>query len=217
MMIRLAVLLILLGAPAMAQPLCLCLKCATGAYRSYWAPAGSMKPTIRPGQCFIARTGFAPEELTPGTIITFRHPVTGQDFFKRIVAVGGQAVQMREGRLIIDGNEVPQTPGDDYVEVFDRQGPVGTLPRCANGPVPMGADCLKARATETLAGQSYDVLDIGQMPLDATSIFEVPNGHLFVLGDNRDNSLDSRVPQSANGVGFVPIRNVTGILDEIRP
>ena len=214
-MIRLALLLLLLAAPAAAQqPICICLKCATGAYRSFWAPAGSMKPAIVPGQCFVGRTRYSASDLTPGTVITFRHPVSGIEFVKRIVATGGQSVQMRDGRLHIDGTPVPVTENGIFEEVFGHQGPQRLLPRCANGPVGLGQTCLKTRLTERLGDRSYDILDIGTMALDNTGEFQVPPDHLFVLGDNRDNSVDSRVRQSAGGVGFVHIEDVTSIVED---
>lgn len=216
-MTRLALLLFLLAAPAAAQPVCVCLKCITGPYDSYWAPAGAMKPTILPGQCFVVRTEVASSALTPGAIITFRHPVTGEDWFKRIVATAGQTVQMRAGRLFIDGTAIPTANAGHFVEPNAPQGPLRTRPLCANTPVPQGEDCLKARYSETLGGVTYDILDIGASRLDTTAKMTVPKGHLFVLGDNRDNSVDSRIPQNAGGIGYLPIENVTGLLDEIRP
>ncbi|QFT96640.1 Signal peptidase I [Roseovarius sp. THAF8] len=216
-MIRLAALLILLAVPAAAQPVCVCLKCLTGPFDSYWAPAGSMKPTILPGQCFISRTDVTPADLVPGAVITFRHPVTGKAFFKRIVATAGQTVQMRSGRLFINGAPVPTEESGPFTEPNIPQGPDGARPRCSNAPVADGADCLKEMRTETLGGTAHYILDIGPGRLDDTQVFTVPAGHLFVLGDNRDNSIDSRVPQAVGGLGFIPVENVTGILEEVRP
>ncbi|QFT93727.1 Signal peptidase I [Roseovarius sp. THAF9] len=216
-MIRLATLLILLSVPAAAQPVCVCLKCLTGAYDSYWAPAGSMKPAILPGQCFITRTNFTPANLPTSVIITFSHPITGTPFFKRIAATGGQTVQMRSGHLFIDDIPVPTEESGHFTEPNTPQGSGGAGPRCSNAPVSDGAECLKDMRTETLGGVTYHILDIGPGRLDDTRIFTVPAGHLFVLGDNRDNSIDTRVSQATGGLGFIPIENVTGILDEVRP
>lgn len=216
-MIRLACLLICVGTVATAKPICICLKCLSGDYHSFWAQSGSMKPTLQPGQCLITRTAFDASELTPGMIIAFNHPHTGMDWIKRIVATGGQTVQMSSGRLLIDGEPVTAQHAPDFIEPFTPQGPGNTLPRCTNTPVADGENCVKNQWKESLGGQIYAVLDIGNSRLDDTDLYEVPEGHLFVLGDNRDNSIDSRVPLNANGVGFVPVQNVSGILDEIRP
>ncbi len=215
-MIRLVAVLVALASPAASQSFCLCLKCATGLFRSYVAPAGSMKPTILTGQCFIARLDFETADLTQGTIVTFRHPTDGNEWVKRIVATERQTVQMIDGRLVIDGRPVRVEEDGIFVETFEPQGPAGKWPRCANGVVPEGPDCIKTRAMETLGDVSYGILDVGSFPLDNTGIFTVPEGHLFLLGDNRDNSDDSRLRRIAGGLGFIPVANVTGIVDEIR-
>jgi signal peptidase I len=80
----------------------------------------------------------------------------------------------------------------------------------------MGGVCSKSRATETLPnGKSYDVLNIGNESGDNTQVFTVPEGHFFFMGDNRDNSRDSRAPQATGGVGFVPFENLIGRADRV--
>jgi signal peptidase I len=67
---------------------------------------------------------------------------------------------------------------------------------------------------ETLPnGVTFGVLDILDGPMDHTRAFEVPDGHVFVLGDNRDNSADSRIPQASGGIGFIPLKNIIGIVE----
>ena len=61
----------------------------------------------------------------------------------------------------------------------------------------------------------HSTLDLGMTPQDDTGVFTVPPGHLFFMGDNRDNSTDSRFPQTAGGVGFVPLEDVVGRADRI--
>jgi signal peptidase I len=62
---------------------------------------------------------------------------------------------------------------------------------------------------------SHNILDIGRSQADDTGVFTVPEGHFFFMGDNRDNSTDSRFPQSARGVGFVPFENLVGRADRV--
>jgi signal peptidase I len=77
--------------------------------------------------------------------------------------------------------------------------------------VGQGGTCIKPRAIETLPnGVSHVVLDIQNSSSDNTPVFVVPEGHFFFMGDNRDNSLDSRMPQSVGGVGFVPFDHLIG-------
>ena len=80
----------------------------------------------------------------------------------------------------------------------------------------IGAECQKRRFTETLPnGVSHDILDIGNQSSDNTGVFTVPEGHFFFMGDNRDNSTDSRFPREARGVGFVPFEDLVGRADRV--
>lgn len=151
-----------------------------------------------------------------GDVVVFRHPVTGRDFIKRLIGMPGDTVQMQEGILFINGQALPQTEAGLFSETMERQGGQNSLPRCSNGAVGLGADCLKQRLTETMPnGVSYSVLNIGDRDLDNTGVFNVPEGHYFFMGDNRDNSSDSRVPQISRGVGFVPYEDIVGRADRI--
>ena len=79
-----------------------------------------------------------------------------------------------------------------------------------------GGTCVKSRQIETLpGGVTHAVLNIGNQSSDNTGIYTVPEGHYFFMGDNRDNSSDSRLPQTAGGVGFVPYENLIGRADRI--
>jgi len=152
-----------------------------------------------------------------GDIVVFRHPVTGMDFIKRLVGLPGDRVQVRDGLLYINDTPAMVQDAGTFVEEMKRQGPQGLLPRCENGAVALGADCEKSEFTETLPGsdRSHSVLNIATQSTDNTGVYTVPSGHYFFMGDNRDNSTDSRVPQNAGGVGFVPYEDIVGRADRV--
>ncbi|WP_209598776.1 signal peptidase I [Ruegeria sp. HKCCSP351] len=151
-----------------------------------------------------------------GDVIVFRHPVSGRDYIKRLIGLPGDRIQVREGQIILNGTPVPQQPDGIFTEIAEPQGPQRLRPRCENGPVGVGGACEKSRLIETLPnGVTYDVLNIGNQGSDNTGIYTVPEGHFFFMGDNRDNSADSRLPQSAGGVGYVPYENLIGRADRI--
>ena len=148
--------------------------------------------------------------------MVFRHPVNGSDFIKRLVGLPGDQIQMRDGVLHINGTAVDLTDAGNFEEIAAPQGPQGLRPRCENGPVGNGGTCLKSRQIETLPnGVSHAILNITTQASDNTGVFTVPEGHYFFMGDNRDNSSDSRLPQTVGGVGFVPYENLVGRADRI--
>ncbi|MFQ6553531.1 signal peptidase I [Aestuariibius insulae] len=151
-----------------------------------------------------------------GDVVVFRHPVTGRDFIKRVIGLPGETVQMRSGVLHINGEAVALEDDGIFTETYELQGPQGLTPSCANAPVGQGGVCEKPRQIETLPGGStHAVLNVGDRRLDSTGVFTVPEGHYFFIGDNRDNSTDSRVPQASGGVGFVPYENLIGRADRV--
>ncbi|MFD1159806.1 signal peptidase I [Roseovarius aestuarii] len=146
-----------------------------------------------------------------GDIIVFRHPVTGADFIKRLIGLPGDEIQMKNSVLHINGEAVKLEDGGVFEEKFEAQGPLRNTPRCENGVVGEGAMCKKSRQIETLPnGESHSILNITSQRSDNTGIFRVPAGHYFFMGDNRDNSTDSRFAQQVAGVGFVPYENLIG-------
>jgi signal peptidase I len=172
-------------------------------------PAASEEPTLLIGDyLFVSKWTYGysrysfPFALIPfegrffasepelGDTVVFKFPPDGEtDYIKRVVGLPGDRVQMRDGGLYINDVAVPKVRIEDYVE------DIGDGTR----RVP--------RFRETLPnGVSYDVLDRDpQGPLDNTQVFVVPEGHFFTMGDNRDNSADSRVD-----VGYVPFENLVG-------
>ncbi len=158
--------------------------------------------------------GSEPEQ---GDVVVFRHPVTGVDFIKRLIGLPGDRIQMKGGVLHINDEPVQLEAGGTFVETMELQGPQGVPPRCSgNQAVGPGAECPKVRQYETLPnGVRHSILDIGEQRSDDTGVYTVPEDHFFFMGDNRDNSTDSRVAQTARGVGFVPREDIVGRADRI--
>jgi signal peptidase I len=155
-----------------------------------------------------------------GDVVVFRHP-SGDDWVKRVIGLPGDTIEVRDGVVILNGQPIPRKQMDAFdlpvSPNSDCLGPNGEPPR-GNVRREAGADgqqhCLYPRYRETLpGGRSYEVLDQGASQGDNYAIGQpitVPPGQLFVMGDNRDDSLDSRFPLTENGVGFLPIDNVLG-------
>lgn len=205
-------------------------------FQPFWIPSESMKSTLLIGD-FVFVNKFAygysrhscPWSLCPisgrilgseperGDVIVFRHPVNDSDMVKRLIGLPGDKVQMKDGVLYLNGTAAPQSPDGVFEEVNEAQGPMANRPRCSNGVVGEGAICQKEAFRETLpGGRSHAVLNIEDGGFaDNTDVFEVPPGHYFFMGDNRDNSQDSRFSQAVGGVGFVPAENLIGRADRV--
>ncbi|WP_299361614.1 signal peptidase I [uncultured Paracoccus sp.] len=205
-------------------------------FQPFWIPSGSMKDTLLIGDfLFVNKMAYGysrhscPFSLCPisgrllgsdpdrGDVVVFRHPTAGVDFIKRVIGLPGDTVQMQGGVLYLNGQEVPQTPDGVFVEAKLPQGPQSSLPRCYNDPVPEGGACEKPRFVEQLPGaEPHQVLNIVDGWLaDDTPVFTVPAGQYFFMGDNRDNSEDSRFPTMTGGLGMVPAEYLIGRADRI--
>ncbi|NNJ68168.1 MAG: signal peptidase I [Boseongicola sp.] len=203
-------------------------------FQPFWIPSGSMKDTLLIGDfLFVNKMAYGysqyscPFGMCPidgrvwgseperGDVVVFRHPANGQDFIKRVVGMPGDTVQMRNGVLFLNGSAAPQVQEGLFTETYERQGPIGTTPICIEMSVSFGQDCNKMKSVETLPdGTQHAVLDAGPTRLDNTGVTRVPEGMFYFVGDNRDNSTDSRVAQPS-GVGLVPYENLIGRADRV--
>ncbi len=185
----------------------------TVAFEPFNIPSGSMIPTLLIGDyLFVSKYSygysryslpFAPHLFDGrifgrlpdrGDVAVFKYPQDNQtDYIKRIVGLPGDRVQMKSGQLYINGTLVPRQAAGDYAA--DEQ----------------GSRTVARLYIETLPnGSKHDILKMYEEGgLNTTPEFKVPEGHVFAMGDNRDNSADSRI-MDGSGVGFVPVENLVG-------
>jgi signal peptidase I len=131
-----------------------------------------------------------------GDVVVFRLPSDDSvDYIKRVIGLPGDRIQMIDGVPYLNGVAVKREPAADFIDDDEAANPVHVK-----------------RWRETLPnGVSYDTLDrVENSDYDNTGIYLVPPGQFFMMGDNRDNSADSRIPPQNGGVGYVPLENIVG-------
>jgi len=187
----------------------------------FYVPSGSMEPTLLIGDALLASkfpygygTASLPMQInlpetgrvfqdTPklGDVVVFRWPGDrSQVWVKRVIGLPGDKVALRDGRVIINGTPVGlKADGSGQSENED------------------GGRTSAARYVETLPGGKQHVIFklTPSEPLDNMAEITVPPGRLFVMGDNRDNSADSRVPLRDGGVGLLPVSDLVGRVDAV--
>ncbi|MFL6760877.1 signal peptidase I [Sphingomonas sp.] len=149
-----------------------------------------------------------------GDVVVFRHPGEDADLIKRVIGLPGDRVAMSGGRLILNGQMVPREPLPPAKVPVTANSPCKAVPP-ATPMVVVASEtpaCVYHAFLETLpGGPSYTVLDqVDHGPADDFMEMRVPAGHVFLMGDNRDDSLDSRFPADEGGIGMVPAENLIG-------
>ena len=183
-------------------------------FQPFTIPSASMEPNLYEGDYIIVSKwsyGYSRHSipLSPplfkgrileqaphrGDIAVFKLPSDNRtDYVKRIIGLPGDRIQMKDGQLWVN---------EKKVEV-QALSPIKTI-------VPPGFTADVARHRETLYGKAYQTQDFGtDGEYDNTDVYVVPEGYYFAMGDNRDNSSDSRVPPANGGVGYVPAENLVG-------
>jgi signal peptidase I len=211
------------------QALLLALVVRTFLFQPFSIPSRSMMPTLLVGDyLFVSKYSYgysryslpfgphlfdgriwgSPPRL--GDIAVFKLPRDNStDYIKRVIGLPGDRIQLRDGVIYINGQPVRRERVADLVTTDS-----------------FGATAHVARYHETLPnGTSYLTLALNPGgPENNTPIYEVPADEYFMMGDNRDDSLDSRFPAQSGGVGFVPLENFVGraeitffSIDESRP
>jgi signal peptidase I len=159
-------------------------------WRSFHVASGSNMPTLLTTDYVLVDTRHQGSVPGSGDMIVFRHPRDPKvDYLKRVIGLPGDRVQLREGILYLNGKPVPREP---------------------QAGVP-GDPAFKQYREALPNGRAYSVLETPESTSQSTEEFNVPPGFIFVLGDNRANSLDSRY----ENFGYVPVANLIGTVGTI--
>ena len=196
-------------------------------------PSGSMLPTIYIGDYLVvskypygySRYSF-PLDLpnmkgrvfgrlpARGDVVVFRHPTEGSDLIKRVIGLPGDTVELRNGVVVLNGRELPRRLAPPAQVPVSENSPCRAVPPAVPAVISISGKeiCAYRAFLETLpGGPTYTVLDqVEHGAADDRPAVRVPAGQLFLMGDNRDDSLDSRFPTAAGGVGMLPVENLIG-------
>ena len=195
-------------------------------------PSGSMQPTLYIGDYLVVAKwpyGFSrfsfPFDFPPfsgrifghlpkrGDVVVFRHPNGQEDLIKRVIGVPGDRIELRGGELILNGRPVPRTAMPPYKLPISANTACKVVPPATPTVATAGGRsyCVFPSYRETLpGGPSYTVLDQTSTEADDFGPVNVPSGRVFLMGDNRDDSLDSRFPTASEGIGMVPAEDLIG-------
>ena len=145
-----------------------------------------------------------------GDVVVFRHPSDDTDLIKRVIGLPGDTVEVRGGMLVLNGKAIPRQELPRFRLPISPNSPCKVVPP-ATAMIEQGF-CIYPAYRETLpGGPSYTVLDqVDRADADDRLPVTVPAGHVFLMGDNRDDSLDSRYSPTEGGIGFVPIERLIG-------
>jgi signal peptidase I len=198
----------------------------------FMIPSGSMLPELRIGDyLFVAKWPYGYSrysipfglasfdgriwagEPKRGDVVVFRYPGQDEDYVKRLIGLPGDTVQMRGGQVVLNGKPVPKVRIADWLMPVTANSPCRFAGRIRAPAAESGESfCRYPRYRETLpGGRSYEVLDqVDGGGADDTEVYTVPAGHYFMMGDNRDDSADSRFSVEQKGVGLLPSDYVIG-------